>query len=205
MDDESLVAQALGGPPPWRLGVARRIGGATMSEVPVEQQPEGTQTCPPDVEAATADEASEATRGQRARAALIEASQHHPFGPAFFMTQLRGFAGEKCPNPAAGLPVVEIHLADGEVLELCHIIGVTPTWVALAVNETDHTTSAPHMRTEFVPFETIARVTLRSSRPESPHLGFEHSKVPQVFGAAKESEMTPEAAIEAAATSREDL
>ena len=175
-----------------------------MSTSTVGPQPEGTRAHPPGVEGAPSEEAAEVSPEQRARAALIESSQHYPFGPAFFMTQLRGFAGEKCPDPAAGLPVVQLHLVDGEVLELCHIIGVTPAWVALAVNEADHTTSGQHMRTEFVPFETIARVTLRSSRPESPHLGFEHSMVPRVFSALGQSEMTPEAAIEAAATSRKD-
>ena len=154
-------------------------------------------------EAAPAEEGTPPTPEQSARAALIASSQRHAFGPAFFMTQLRGFAGEKCPDPAAGLPVVEIHLKDGDVLELCHIIGVTPAWVALAINETDHTASAPHMRTEFVPFEAIARVTLRSSRPEAPHLGFEHARVPRVLSAPAPPEMTPEAAVKAAAAIRE--
>lgn len=175
-----------------------------MSEEPVEVQPEGTRVHPPGVDEGAADVDADVTPEQRLRAALIESSQHYPFGPAFFMTQLRGFAGEKCPDPAAGLPVVQLHLVDGEVLELCHIIGVTPAWVALAVNEKDHTTSGQHMRTEFVPFEAIARVTLRSSRPESPHLGFEHAMVPRVFSALGQSEMTPEAAVEAAAKSRKD-
>lgn len=146
--------------------------------------------------------AKEATAGIEARGALIEASRRNAFGPAFFMTHLRGFALERCPDPATGLPVVEIHLVTGETLELCHIIGITPTWVALAVNEPDHAGSGRHMRTEFVPFGTIARVTLRSSRPESPHLGFEHDRAPRVLDASVHPDMTPEAAIEAAAATR---
>ena len=171
-----------------------------MSHGAVEPQPEGTRPHSPGAEGAIADEAADATPEQLVRAALIEASKHYPFGPAFFMSQLRGFAGEKCPDPARGLPVVELHLADGEVLALCHVIGVAPAWVALAVNETDHTTSAPRMRTEFVPFEVITRVTLRLSRPESPHLGFEHSRVPRMLSVSGQAETTPEAAIEAAAS-----
>ena len=50
--------------------------------------------------------AAELTPEQMEQAALFEASVHHPFGPAFFMTQLRGFAGEKCPDPALERPVV---------------------------------------------------------------------------------------------------
>lgn len=145
--------------------------------------------------------APEAAPRERAQAALMEASKRSPFGPAFFMSQLRAFALEKCPDPAAGLPVVEIHLATGEVLELCHIIGVSPAWVALAVQDADRATTPGHMRTEFVPFELIARVTLRSSREESPHLGFEHAQVPRVLAAAH-PEMTPEVAVETAAAMR---
>ena len=48
------------------------------------------------------------------------------------------------------------------MLELCHVIGVTPAWAAMAVNEADPGVSGPHLRTEFVPFETIVRVTLRA-------------------------------------------
>jgi len=140
----------------------------------------------------------EPTPEQMEHMALAEASVRFPFGPAFFMTQLRGFAGEKCPDPALERPIVEIHLGDGDVLELCHIVGVTPAWVALAVRDGDENENPQRLRTEFVPFEGIARVTLRGTRPESPRLGFEHGRVPKVMSAATRPEMTPEAAIRAA-------
>lgn len=145
------------------------------------------------------EEVAEPTPEQMAQMALAEASVRHAFGPAFFMTQLRGFAGEKCPDPALERPVVEIHLGDGETLDLCQIIGVTPAWVALAVRDGDEDEDPPRLRTEFVPFEAIARVTLRASRPESPQLGFEHHRVPKVLSSQPRPEMTPEAAIRAAA------
>lgn len=34
-----------------------------------------------------------------------------PFGPGFFLGQLRAFARERCPDPGEGLPNVELHLA----------------------------------------------------------------------------------------------
>ncbi len=136
---------------------------------------------------------------QLEQVALAEATVRHPFGPGFFVTQLRAFAREGCPDPALGLPAVEIHLTDGDVLDLCHIVGVTPSWVALAVNETESSAGKPRMRTEFVPYETIARVTIRAMRELAPHLGFEHGRVPRVLSAQPRPEMTPEAAIRAAA------
>jgi hypothetical protein len=143
--------------------------------------------------------AAEPTPEEMEHMALAEASVRFAFGPAFFMTQLRGFAGEKCPDPALERPAVEIHLGDGETLDLCYIIGVTPGWVALAVLDEDEADGSRRMRTEFVPFEAIERVTLRGSRPESPRLGFEHGHVPKVLGDPPRREMTPEAAIRAAA------
>lgn len=171
-----------------------------MADDGTKQQPDGApaESGPPAEDAAVR-AGGEPTPEQMEQAALVEASLHHPFGPAFFMTQLRGFAGEKCPDPALERPVVEIHLGDGETLDLCHIIGVTPNWVALAVQDGDEDDTPRRMRTEFVPFEVIARVTLRGSRSEAPHLGFEHGRVPRVLSAQPRPEMTPEAAIRAAA------
>lgn len=76
-------------------------------------------------------------------AALAEMLREPPFGPGLFLGQLVAFVRDRCPDPSEGLPVVEVHLADGEVLDLCHIIGATPHWVALAVNEVERATSAP--------------------------------------------------------------
>ncbi|MEK7330394.1 MAG: hypothetical protein AAB113_06280 [Candidatus Eisenbacteria bacterium] len=140
---------------------------------------------------------------QLEQVALAEATVRHPFGPGFFVTQLRAFAREGCPDPALGLPAVEIHLTDGDVLDLCHIIGVTPNWVALAVNDAEPAAPKPRMRTEFLPYETIARVTIRGARVETPHLGFEHERVPRVLSAPASPEMSPEAAIRAAASIEE--
>ncbi|MEK7330973.1 MAG: hypothetical protein AAB113_09235 [Candidatus Eisenbacteria bacterium] len=163
------------------------------------EAPKTTPEAPEAAAEAPAGESSELTPEQLEHAALAEATVRHPFGPGFFLTQLRAFACQDCPDPAVGLPVVEIHLVDCDVLDLCHIIGVTPSWVALAVNETESAAGKPRIRTEFVPYETIARVTIRAMRELAPHLGFEHGRVPRVLSAQPRPEMTPEAAIRAAA------
>ncbi len=124
-----------------------------------------------------------------------ELLQGAPFGAAFFLTRLRAFVRERCPDPAEGLPVVELHLADGEVLDLCHVIGVAQGWVALAVNEIERPAAAPRMRTEIVPYECIVRVTVRSARVEAAHVGFDPTRVPPVLAAAQGQESTPESAL----------
>ena len=133
-----------------------------------------------------------------AAALPAELMRQVPFGPAFFLGQLRAFVRDRCPEPGEGLPVVELRLVDGEVLDLCHVIGVTPGWVALAVNETERSTSAPPMRTEIVPYECILRVTVRAVRTGAPHLGFDRTRVPQVLEQTAQQGQAPEAMLRAA-------
>ncbi len=113
-------------------------------------------------------------------AMLEEAARRWPFGPLFFVGQLGAFTRDHCPDPAEGLPFVEIHLVDGEVLDLCHVIGVGPAWAALAVNDAQPDGSVK-MRTEFVPYAAVVRVTVRPSRPESPRLGFDVGHEPALL------------------------
>ena len=135
-------------------------------------------------------------------AAIAELSGAPPIGPEFFLGHLAAFVRDRCPDPAEGLPVVEVHLADGETLDLCHIIGATPRWVALAVNEAERATSAPRMRTEIVPYETVLRVTIRTVRPGAAAHGFDVSHEPPRVETAMRGGMTPESALAAASVPR---
>ena len=123
-----------------------------------------------------------------------------PFGPAFFLTQLRGFVRERCPDPKERLPVVHLHLGDGEVLDVCHVIGIAPRWLALAVRDPEAQGHAGAMRTELVPYETVYRVTIRAVRPAETHLGFDHGRTPPVFADARPR--SPEETLRAAATAK---
>ncbi len=124
-----------------------------------------------------------------------------PFGPSFFLNQLRGFVRERCPDPADRLPVVYLHLGDGEVLDVCHVIGLAPRWLALAVRDTEAQGHPGAMRTELVPYEGIFRVTIRAVRPAETHLGFDQSRIPPVFADA-DAPRSPEEALRAAATAK---
>lgn len=114
-----------------------------------------------------------------------------PFGPAFFAMQLRGLVRDRCPDPAEGLPSVQIHLRDGDCLEVCHIIGFTPQWVALAVWDDGPT----KMRTELVPYEMMTRVVIRSCATDGKEIGFDTTRAPAPLA---DAEMTPEDALRAA-------
>ncbi|HEU4381998.1 MAG TPA: hypothetical protein VFR85_00745 [Anaeromyxobacteraceae bacterium] len=124
----------------------------------------------------------------------IAAALDAPFGPGFFLGQLRAFARDRCPDPGEGLPAVQIHLATGEVLDLCHVIGLGPTFVALAVLEGEG--EPRRMRTELVPYQLVARVTIRPAGGRG-HVGFDADHAPHILKAG--SLLTPEAALEIAA------
>jgi hypothetical protein len=114
------------------------------------------------------------------------------FGPTFFLGQLRAFARERCPSPSEALPSVALHLATGEELELCHVMGLAPAFVALAVVDEAKggggTTAA--MRTELVPYGLIARVTIRPHREAGAHVGFDPDHAPHVISHAPSPEDT---------------
>lgn len=117
------------------------------------------------------------------------------FGPTFFLTQLGAFIRERCPPPAEVLPVVEIHLMTGDVLDVCHVIGLAPSWLALAVFDLRDGGDPPAMRTELVPYGAILRVTIRAAAPGGKRVGFfTANRVPVMLngGAASAPSATPE-------------
>jgi hypothetical protein len=135
-----------------------------------------------------------------AEALVALADLQAPFGPKFFVLHLRAFARERCPDPSERLPAVQLHLTSGEVLDLCHIIGLAPAWVALAVHETARPSGAPSMRTELVPYANIHRVTIKSVHRAEGHIGFDHGHPLRAFVPALEGEPpSPEEALRAAA------
>jgi hypothetical protein len=105
----------------------------------------------------------------------------------------RRIRARSLPQPEERLPLVEVHLHNGEVLCVCHVVGLTPRWVALAVREAEETGGA--MRTELVPFEVIGRVTIRPVQASRHVAGFSHAGVPPFFS----GEIAPEATLAAAA------
>lgn len=134
-------------------------------------------------------------------AALMASDQRVSFGPLFFMQNLRGLVRDRCPEPAESIPSVHVHLMDGEILDLCHIIGVSPNWIAMAVHEEEHAERPDQMRTELVPYHLIARVSIQTTRHSGTHpIGFNSSLDPEVYGSIPSlAGMTPEEALKAVA------
>ena len=122
---------------------------------------------------------------------MTETDSSCPFGPSFFLRQLRAFVRDRCPDPSEALPSVQIHLAEGDIIEVCHVIGIAPRWIALAAIEEHRATGAPTMRTEVIPYALISRVTVRPFRPEPGCVGFDTSRSAEVLSGRD----SPEAAF----------
>lgn len=135
--------------------------------------------------------------GAADESAAAETASRMPFGPGFFIGQLRAFARDRCPDPKELLPCVELHLATGEVFDLCHVMGLAPAFVALAVREARGGGGAEgaSMRTELVPYAFITRVTIRPVRGTGPHVGFNPEHAPEILPQAR----PPEELLRAAA------
>ncbi len=128
-------------------------------------------------------------------AAFAATDRRCVFGPSFFLGRLSRFVRDQCPDPQEHLPVVHVHLADGEPLDLCHIIGVSPQWVVLAVRDPE--SHVDGMAIEIVPYEMIRRVCIRTRRGETGAIGFTHARAPEIIPAETlvQAAMTPSSSV----------
>lgn len=106
-----------------------------------------------------------------------------PFGPPFFLTRLAALVRESCPSRTENLPSVLLHLVDGESIDVCHVIGLAESWVAVAAHDPGAPSpgTTPGMRTVLVPYETILRVSLRLQAADGSRIGFRQEGPPEVF------------------------
>lgn len=94
-----------------------------------------------------------------------------PFGPAFFSTAFRERVGALCKERPGGATVVLVQLADGRVLDLCHIERLAPRWMMAAVFREG--SDCREMDTALVPYEMITRITLSRRTASERRLGFQ--------------------------------
>lgn len=128
-------------------------------------------------------------------AAFSRADLVCPFGPSFFLSYLNRFVRDHCPDPAEKLPGVQVRLAGGETLDVCHIIGVSSRWVMLAVRDTAGHSDG--MAIELVPFERIQGVRIGTPHAEGTFVGFVQSRMPDIIdvNALLQAAMSPDGPV----------
>lgn len=119
------------------------------------------------------------TERLEAATAFTRAELACAFGPSFFLGHLGRFVRDRCPDPKEHLPLVQIRLADGETLDVCHIIGVSPRWVMLAVR--DAASHQDGMAIELVPYGLIQRVCIRTRHAVGASIGFNQTRLPEII------------------------
>lgn len=117
---------------------------------------------------------------QPADAAFARADEAFTFGPSFFLGHLGRYVRDHCPSPDEHLPNVQLRLADGQTLEVCHIAGVSPRWVMVAIRDAAHQNE---MAIDIVPYHMVHGVRIRSHHADTATVGFDHGHSPAVISA----------------------
>lgn len=92
------------------------------------------------------------------------------FDAAFFRGVLPGLVKRECAGRPSAVPVVNLHLADGRVLDLCHISHLDAAW--FAANHFRDVEACDDMDIALVPYGLVTSVTLSLHAPASRKLGF---------------------------------
>ncbi len=128
--------------------------GLQLAALPTTEMSEGIQMPNRHTPSSPNDESS-----TKLHALIANVEAHCPFGTVFLLTQLRGFVRDQCSDTDEALPLVELLMHSGETLRVCHVIGVAPRYVVLAVYDNGAAKSSGAVRAEFLSYESILRVT----------------------------------------------
>lgn len=90
---------------------------------------------------------------------------------------------------------MQLWLAGGAVVTICHVIAIAPRRVAIAARTNDARGDKMEMRTELIPYELIVRVTISGGPPRGRGMGFDQLRPPAIIA----DERTPEQVLMAAA------
>ena len=93
-----------------------------------------------------------------------------PFGMDFFASVLTERVRLVCDGAPQQVPVVELHLADGFIPDICHIPVLTPAWMMALVYRDKAT--CKEMDTMFIPYAMVMRVTVSTRHRNQRPAGF---------------------------------
>jgi hypothetical protein len=118
-------------------------------------------------------EAPQAPEVQPARPEHVEGWTGVPgpaFGPHFYLSVLPDRVISQCQGHPDNIPVVNLHLANGRTLDLCHIVHLADRW--FAVQYFRDSESCEDMDVAFLPYDLVVLVTLSLHSADQRRIGF---------------------------------
>ncbi|MBI4200257.1 MAG: hypothetical protein HY535_07280 [Chloroflexi bacterium] len=103
------------------------------------------------------------------------------FDAGFFQQVLPERVALECEGHPESVPVVQVHLANGTVLDLCHIVHLADAW--FAVQHFRDARTCADMDTVFLPYGLVAMVTVSLHHPASRRVGFSVQPKPKAVEA----------------------
>ena len=93
-----------------------------------------------------------------------------PFDAHFYTSVLPDRVVAQCQGNPGAVPVVNLHLANGRVLDLCHIMHLTERW--FAVQYFRDTVTCADMDVAFLPYELVVLVSVALQHSSQRRIGF---------------------------------
>ena len=98
------------------------------------------------------------------------------FDRLFFGTVLPEHVRTEVAANTGKVPVIELHLVGGTVLDLCHVVRLSDTWVAVAHFCREDVFDDADIA--FIPYGTIVRVSLSMRDAKEREIGFSMTTPP---------------------------
>ncbi len=93
------------------------------------------------------------------------------FDGQFYQAVLSEAVRQQCQMSPGHVPVVELHLADGSTLDLCHIVSLAPTWFAVAYFR--NPAEGDEVEQALLPYPLVQWITLSVHPPHLRPIGFD--------------------------------
>ncbi|MBI4338252.1 MAG: hypothetical protein HY683_10545 [Chloroflexi bacterium] len=93
------------------------------------------------------------------------------FDAEFYRSVLPERVTKECHGRPDSVPVVNLYLANGRTLDLCHIVHLAESW--FAVQSFRDAETCDDMDLVFLPYELVTEVTVSLYHPAARRMGFD--------------------------------
>ncbi len=98
------------------------------------------------------------------------------FDAQFYPDALPEMVLSACAKRVDCAPIVQLHLTDGSIFEVCDVLQIAAGWLGFAYHRDGSCTGGDFA---FVPHAAVARVGVSLQQAVPRRLGFRHTQTPQ--------------------------